>query len=189
MAEDFQVKITADLDTSDAEQKLNNLINDKNKLKIDVELNQNSVKKLSSDIEKGVKQTRLDTSFISQQLADSFNISDKSVINKIKSQLNSMIATLGKTWDGTDFNIADKGFQDFFGSMEPLKNTLSEHARFVQGATGIYDKFFDYFKDKKIYVSDALKSALGEDTYKELLQNNIGKIVRDATKGVDISSI
>lgn len=189
MAEDFQVKITADLDTSDAEQKLNNLINDKNKLKIDVELNQNSVKKLSSDIEKGVKQTRLDTSFISQQLADSFNISDKSVINKIKSQLNSMIATLGKTWNGTDFNIADKGFQDFFGAMEPLKNTLSEHARFVQGATGIYDKFFDYFKDKKIYVSDALKSALGEDTYKELLQNNIGKIVRDATKGVDISSI
>ena len=189
MAEDFQVKITADLDTSDAEQKLNNLINEKNKLKIDVELNQNSVKKLSSDIEKGVKQTRLDTSFISQQLADSFNISDKSVINKIKSQLNSMIATLGKTWNGTDFNIADKGFQDFFGSMEPLKNTLSEHARFVQGATGIYDKFFDYFKDKKIYVSDALKSALGEDTYKELLQNNIGKIVRDATKGVDISSI
>ena len=107
MAEDFQVKITADLDTSDAEQKLNNLINDKNKLKIDVELNQNSVKKLSSDIEKGVKQTRLDTSFISQQLADSFNISDKSVINKIKSQLNSMIATLGKTWDGTDFNIVN----------------------------------------------------------------------------------
>lgn len=189
MAEDFRAKVTAELDTAEAEGKLQKFLNEKNKLKIDVELNQNSVKKLSSDIEKGVKQTRLDTSFISQQLADSFNISDKSVINKIKSQLNSMIGTLGKTWDGTDFNIADKGFQDFFGSMEPLKNTLSEHARFVQGATGIYDKFFDYFKDKKIYVSDALKSALGEDTYKELLQNNIGKIVRDATKGVDISSI
>ena len=189
MAEDFRAKVTAELDTAEAESKLQKFLNEKNKLKIDVELNQNSVKKLSSDIEKGVKQTRLDTSFISQQLADSFNISDKSVINKIKSQLNSMIGTLGKTWDGTDFNIADKGFQDFFGSMEPLKNTLSEHARLIQGATGIYDKFFDYFKDKKIYVSDALKSALGEDTYKELLQNNIGKIVRDATKGVDISSI
>lgn len=189
MAEDFRAKVTAELDTAEAEGKLQKFLNEKNKLKIDVELNQNSVKKLSSDIENGVKQTRLDTSFISQQLADSFNISDKSVINKIKSQLNSMIATLGKTWDGTDFNIADKGFQDFFGAMEPLKNTLSEHARLIQGATGIYDKFFDYFKDKKIYVSDALKAALGEDTYKELLQNNIGKIVRDATKGVDISSI
>ena len=189
MADDFQVKITADLDTSEAEQKLNNLINDKNKLKIDVELNQNSAKKLSSDIEKGVKQTRLDTSSISKQLADSFNISDKQTINQIKSQLNSMVTTLSKAWNGTDFNISDKGFQDFFGGMEPLKNTLCDHAKLVQGATGIYDKFFDYFKDKKIFISDALKDALDTDTYKELLQDNIGKITRDASKGVDISSI
>ena len=189
MADDFQVKITADLDTSDAEQKLNDLINNKNKLKIDVELNQNSAKKLSSDIEKGVKQTRLDTSSISKQLADSFNISDKQTINQIKSQLNSMVTTLSKAWNGTEFNISDKGFQDFFGGMEPLKNTLSDHAKLVQGATGIYDKFFDYFKDKKIFISDALKDALDTDTYKELLQDNIGKITRDASKGVDISSI
>ena len=189
MADDFQVKITADLDTSEAEQKLNNLINDKNKLKIDVELNQNSAKKLSSDIEKGVKQTKLDTSSISKQLADSFNISDKQIINQIKSQLNSMVATLSKAWNGTDFHVTDKGFQDFFGGIEPLKNTLSDHAKLVQGATGIYDKFFDYFKDKQIFISDALKDALDTDTYKELLQDNIGKITRDASKGVDISSI
>lgn len=189
MADDFQVKITADLDTSEAEQKLNNLINDKNKLKIDVELNQNSAKKLSSDIEKGVKQTKLDTSSISKQLADSFNISDKQIINQIKSQLNSMVATLSKAWNGTDFHVTDKGFQDFFGGIEPLKNTLSDHAKLVQGATGIYDKFFDYFKDKQIFISDALKDALDTDTYKELLQENIGKITRDASKGVDISSI
>lgn len=189
MTDDFQVKITADLDTSDAEQKLNDLINNKNKLKIDVELNQNSAKKLSSDIEKGVKQTRLDTSSISKQLADSFNISDKQTINQIKSQLNSMVATLSKAWNGTDFHATDKGFQDFFGGIEPLKNTLSDHAKLVQGATGIYDKFFDYFKDKKIFISDALKDALDTDTYKELLQDNIGKITRDASKGVDISSI
>lgn len=189
MADDFQVKITADLDTSEAEQKLNNLINDKNKLKIDVELNQNSAKKLSSDIEKGVKQTKLDTSSISKQLADSFNISDKQTINQIKSQLNSMVATLSKAWNGTDFHATDKGFQDFFGGIEPLKNTLSDHAKLVQGATGIYDKFFDYFKDKKIFISDALNDALDTDTYKELLQDNIGKITRDASKGVDISSI
>lgn len=164
-------------------------INDKNKLKIDVELNQNSAKKLSSDIEKGVKQTKLDTSSISKQLADSFNISDKQIINQIKSQLNSMVATLSKAWNGTDFHVTDKGFQDFFGGIEPLKNTLSDHAKLVQGATGIYDKFFDYFKDKQIFISDALKDALDTDTYKELLQENIGKITRDASKGVDISSI
>lgn len=189
MAEDFRARVTGELDLSEAEGKLQQFLNNKNKLKIDVELNQNSAKKLSSDIEKGVKQTKLDTSSISKQLADSFNISDKHIINQIKSQLNSMVATLSKAWNGTDFHVTDKGFQDFFGGIEPLKNTLSDHAKLVQGATGIYDKFFDYFKDKQIFISDALKDALDTDTYKELLQNNIGKITRDASKGVDISSI
>lgn len=196
MAEDFRARVTGELDLSEAEGKLKQFLNNKNKLKIDVELNQNSAKKLSSsakklssDIEKGVKQTKLDTSSISKQLADSFNISDKQIINQIKSQLNSMVATLSKAWNGTDFHVTDKGFQDFFGGIEPLKNTLSDHAKLVQGATGIYDKFFDYFKDKQIFISDALKDALDTDTYKELLQNNIGKITRDASKGVDISSI
>ena len=36
---------------------------------------------------------------------------------------------------------------------------------------------------------DELKKAMGGDAYKELLQNNIGKIVRDSTKGVSIDSI
>lgn len=196
MPEDFRARVTGELDLSEAEGKLQQFLNNKNKLKIDVELNQNSAKKLSSsakklssDIEKGVKQTKLDTSSISKQLADSFNISDKQIINQIKSQLNSMVATLSKAWNGTDFHVTDKGFQDFFGGIEPLKNTLADHAKLVQGATGIYDKFFDYFKDKQIFISDALKDALDTDTYKELLQNNIGKITRDASKGVDISSI
>ena len=139
MAEDFRARVTGELDLSEAEGKLKQFLNNKNKLKIDVELNQNSAKKLSSsakklssDIEKGVKQTKLDTSSISKQLADSFNISDKQIINQIKSQLNSMVATLSKAWNGTDFHVTDKGFQDFFGGIEPLKNTLSDHAKLVR---------------------------------------------------------
>ena len=54
---------------------------------------------------------------------------------------------------------------------------------------GIYDQFFSYFKNKKIYVSDALKDAMGKDLYDSLRKANVGKIVRDATKGIDISSI
>lgn len=91
MAEDFRARVTGELDLSEAEGKLQQFLNNKNKLKIDVELNQNSAKKLSSsakklssDIEKGVKQTKLDTSSISKQLADSFNISDKQTISQIK---------------------------------------------------------------------------------------------------------
>ena len=189
MAEDFRAKVTAELDTAEAEGKLNAFLNQNNKLKIDVELNQDSAKKLSSSIEKGIKQTKIDTSSISKQLAESFNITDKSTISQIRSQLNKMMTSLGKAWDGSNFNVKDSGFSGFAAGMEPLQKTLSENAKLVQGATGIYDDFFNYFKDKKIFVSDALKKELGEDNYKELLQNNVGKIVRDASKGVSIDSI
>ena len=48
---------------------------------------------------------------------------------------------------------------------------------------GIYDQFYSYFKDKKIYVSDDLKKALSGDDYKELLNNNIGHIVQGCKQG------
>lgn len=189
MSEDFRAKVTAELDTAAAESKLEEFLNKNNKLKIDVELNQDSAKKMTSSIEKGLKQTKLDTSSLSKQLAGSFNITDKSTINQIKSQLNGMLSSLSKAWDGLDFNSKSKGMLDFAAGMEPLQKTLAQNAKMIEGSTGIYDEFYNYFKDKQIYISDELKNALGNDTYKELLQNNIGKIVRDAGKGIDISSI
>ena len=189
MAEDFRAKVTAELDTAEAEGKLQAFLNKKNKLKIDVELNQDSAKKMTSSIEKGLKQTKLDTTSLSKQLAGSFNITDKETISQIKSQMNGMVSSLSRAWDGADFNAKHQGMLDFAAGMEPLQKTIAENAKILEGSTGIYDDFFNYFKDKKIYVSDELKNALGADTYKELLQNNIGQIVRDASKGVDISSI
>lgn len=187
MAEDFKAKITAELDTAEAEGKLNAFLNKKNKLKIDVEVNQDSAKKLSSSIEKGIKNTKLDTSSIAEQLAGSFNISDKNIINKLKNQMNTMVSSLGKTWNGSSFDF--KNASGFYSGLNRLSDTVTQNAKIIQSKTGIYDNFFNYFKDKKIYVSDELKQAMGGDAYKELLQNNIGKIVRDASKGVSIDSI
>ena len=73
--------------------------------------------------------------------------------------------------------------------MSDLANSVSQNANIIQGKMGIYDQFYSYFKDKKIYVSDDLKKALSGDEYKELLNNNIGHIVREASKGVSIDSI
>ena len=187
MAEDFKAKITAELDTAEAEGKLNAFLNKKNKLKIDVEVNQDSAKKLSSSIEKGIRNTKLDTSSIAEQLAGSFNISDKNIINKLKNQMNNMVSNLGKTWNGSSFDF--KNASGFYSGLNSLSDTITQNAKIIQSKTGIYDNFFNYFKDKKIYVSDELKKAMGGDSYKELLQNNIGKIVRDASKGVSIDSI
>lgn len=187
MAEDFRAKVTAELDTAEAESKLNAFLNEKRKLKIDVEVNQDPAKKMASSIEKGIKDTKIDTSGISKQLAGSFNITDKNVISKLQSQMDKMISSLGKTWNGKDFDFGKAS--GFYSGMDSMVNTVMKNAKIVEGATGSYDAFFNYFKDKKIYVSDELKKAMGEDTYKELLQNNIGKIVRDASKGISIDSL
>lgn len=152
-----------------------------------MEVNQDSAKKMASSIEKGIKDTKIDTSGISKQLAGSFNITDKNVISKLQSQMDKMISSLGKTWNGKEFDFGKAS--GFYSGMDSMVNTVMKNAKIVEGATGSYDAFFNYFKDKKIYVSDELKKAMGEDTYKELLQNNIGKIVRDASKGISIDSL
>lgn len=184
---DFEINVKADLDTSAAEEKLNALTKEQRKIKLDVEVNQDSAKKLTSNIEKGLSSTKLDTSSIANQLANSFNISDSKTINKLKSQMNNMVSSLAKTWNGKDFDFSKA--TGFYAGLNGLESTVTKNAKAIKSSSGIYDNFFNYFKDKKIYVSDELKNALGGDAYKELLQNNVGKIVRDATKGVSIDSI
>lgn len=99
------------------------------------------------------------------------------------------MSELGKTWNGKEFNIQGGKGNAFISGLSDLANSVSQNANIIQGKMGIYDQFYSYFKDKKIYVSDDLKKALSGDDYKELLNNNIGHIVRDASKGVSIDSI
>lgn len=187
MAEDFKIKIEADLDTEQADQKIEKLVNKKRTIKLDVDINGQNAKSITDNIQKGLSKTKFDTSNISKQIADSFNISDKGVISKIQTQLNEMMTSLSKTWNGKNFDF--KNASGFYSGMEQMAKTVTENARIIKSATGVYDDFYNYFNRKKIYVSDELKNALGTDQYKELLNNNIGKIVRDATKGVSIDSI
>ena len=88
-----------------------------------------------------------------------------------------------------EFNLQGGKGNAFVSGLSDLANSVSQNANIIQGKMGIYDQFYSYFKDKKIYVSDDLKKALSGDDYKELLNNNIGHIVRDASKGVSIDSI
>lgn len=187
MVEDFQVKIQADLDTAQANEKIEKLINKKRTIRLDVDINGQNAKSITDNIQKGLSKTKLDTSNLSKQIADSFNISDKSVVSKIQTQLNEMMTSLSKTWDGKNFNF--KNASGFYSGMDQMARTVTENARIIKSATGVYDDFYNYFNRKKIYVSDDLKNALGTDQYKEILNSNIGKIVRDATKGVSIDSI
>lgn len=179
MAEDFKINIDAALDTSEAEKKLNSLLNEKHKITIDVDVSgQDTSKKLKQNIENGIKNVKIDTSALSKSLADSFNISDKSTISKLQKQISSMMSQLGKSWNGQKFDISDGLFEN---SMTNVVNTIKKNAKTLR-SSGAYDGFYDYFKDQKILVTDALKSQLGDVNYKELLNNNIGKLVTDTKK-------
>ena len=187
MAEDFRIQVETDLDTSKAEQKLNALLKEKRQIKLDIDINNQNIENISKNIEKGIKNTKIDTSAITKQLADSFNISDKSVLKNLNKQLNSMVTNLGKTWNGSKFDFGKT--TGFYSGLDDMAKTITTNSKVVKSATGYYDDFYNYFKNKKIYVSDDLKKALGGDNYKELLQNNIGKITKDAKKGISIDSL
>lgn len=178
MSQDFKINIDADLNIAEAEQKLNALLKEKHKLTIDVDVSgQNTAKKLKQNIENGLKNVKIDTSAMSKSLADSFNITDKSTISKLQKQLNSMIKSLGKSWNGQKFDIGS-GFDT---SMTSVVNTLKKNAKTLR-SSGAFDDFYSYFKDQKILVTDALKKELGESNYKSLLNQNIGKLVTDTKK-------
>lgn len=178
MSQDFKINIDADLNTAEAEQKLNALLKKKHKLTIDVDVSgQNTAKKLKQNIENGLKNVKIDTSAMGKSLADSFNITDKSTISKLQKQLNSMMTSLGKSWNGQKFNLGD-GFET---SMTSVVNTLKKNAKTLR-SSGAFDGFYDYFKNQKILVTDALKKELGDSNYKSLLNQNIGKLVTDTKK-------
>lgn len=187
MAEDFKIQVETDLDTSKAEQKLNALLKEKRQIKLDIDINNQNIKNISKNIEKGIKDTKIDTSALTKQLADSFNISDKSVLKNLNKQLNSMVTNLGKTWNGSKFDFGKA--TGFYSGLDGMAKTITTNSKLVKSAMGYYDDFYNYFKNKKIYISDDLKKALGGDTYKELLQNNIGKITKDAKKGISVDSL
>ena len=185
---DFIMQIGADLDLSKVQEQLNSIKNQKVTLDVEIKGNDDA-KNLAKSIEKGLKATKIDTSSLSKQLADSFNITDKFAVNKIKSQINSVMSELGKTWNGKEFNLQGGKGNAFVSGLSDLANSVAENANIIQGKMGIYDEFYNYFKNKKIYISDDLKKAMSGDEYKDLLNNNIGHIVRDASKGTSIDSI
>ena len=208
---DFIAKIKAELDASKAESEIDKLTKQKRKIDIDTELNTSEIEKqlkelsnkkiqldievgtkdqaskIAKDIERGLKNTKIDASSMAKSLADSFNISDKAVIKKMQSQINNMMSDLASTWDGKKLDLTKAS--GFYDGIDELGKTVSQNAKIIESKLGIYDKFYDYAKNKKIYVSDDLKKSLGTDEYKELLKNNVGKITKDATKGLSIDSL
>ena len=71
---DFVMHIGADLDLSKVQEQLDSIKKQKVTLDIDIKGNDDA-HNLAKSIEKGLKATKIDTSGLSKQLADAFNIS------------------------------------------------------------------------------------------------------------------
>ena len=150
---DFDINIPVKLDSAEAEAKLNELLKKDRKIKIGVELDKSAemqAKDLAKSIEQGLKSTKIDTGNLAKQLTSGFNITDKNVINNVQRQINSMLDSIAKTWNGKTFDISKA--TGLTAGLDKMAQTISQNAKLVKEKTGIYDEFANYFKNKKIYV-------------------------------------
>ena len=169
-----------------------NLSNLENKnLKVNVELNSADMsEKLKYSVEKSLETTRIDASALSKQLASAFELKGGAA-SKLQKQIDLLAQQLTNSFDGQNFTAGDWGktLDDIAKSIEQSgKVVKSNLGNYLGGAEQEWQDFYDYFKNKRIYVSDMLKFDIGKSEFKELLHQNLGNIVSDATKGINLDS-
>ena len=169
-----------------------NLSNLENKnLKVNVEINSADMsEKLKYSVEKSLETTRIDASALSKQLASAFELKGGAA-SKLQRQIDLLAQQLTNSFDGQNFTAGDWGktLDDIAKSIEQSgKVVKSNLGSYLGGAEQEWQDFYNYFKDKRIYVSDMLKFDIGKVEFKELLQQHLGNIVSDATKGINLDS-
>lgn len=169
-----------------------NLSNLENKnLKVNVELNSADMsEKLKYSVEKSLETTRIDASALSKQLTSAFELKGGAA-SKLQKQIDLLAQQLTNSFDGQNFTAGDWGktLDDIAKSIEQSgKVVKSNLGNYLGGAEQEWQDFYNYFKNKRIYVSDMLKFDIGKSEFKELLHQNLGNIVSDATKGINLDS-
>lgn len=169
-----------------------NLSNLENKnLKVNVEINSADMsEKLKYSVEKSLDATKIDASALSRQLASAFEIKGGAA-SKLQKQIDLLAQQLTNSFDGQNFTAGDWGktLDDIAKSIEQSgKVVKSNLGSYLDGAEQEWQDFYNYFKNKRIYVSDMLKFDIGKGEFKELLQQHLGNIVSDATKGINLDS-
>lgn len=160
-------------------------------IKVNVELNSADMsEKLKYSVEKSLETTRIDASALSKQLASAFELKGGAA-SKLQKQIDLLAQQLTNSFDGQNFTAGDWGktLDDIAKSIEQSgKVVKSNLENYLGGAEQEWQDFYNYFKNKRIYVSDMLKFDIGKGEFKELLHQNLGNIVSDATKGINLDS-
>ena len=161
-------------------------------IKVNVELSSADMsEKLKYSVEKSLDATKIDASALSKQLANAFELKGGAA-SKLQRQIDLLAQQLTNSFDGQSFTAGDWGktLDDIAKSIEQSgKVVKSNLGSYLDGAEQEWQDFYNYFKNKRIYVSDMLKFDIGKGEFKELLQQHLGNIVSDATKGIDLNSV
>lgn len=176
-------------------QKLNILskidLSNLKKQSIDIDLNikgGDQKAKLEYAIDRTLNDIKVDTSALSKQIIDSFNIKGGAAA-KIRSQMNELAKETANMYSGTETKgklneILEEMAQTIVKNGSVIKSELGSE---LSGAEQEYEDFYNYFKNKKLYVSDMLKVDIGNSDFGEILKQNLGNIVRDSMKGIDLN--
>lgn len=165
---------------------LSNLQNQKISLELDIK-GGDQTQKLQYAIDKTVRDIKIDTSSISKQLIEAFNLKGGAA-SKVRSQMNELAKEMAQSFDGKEISgnvgsIVEEIGNTILKSGSVVKSSLGGY---LEGAEQEWIDFNNYFKNKKIYVSDMLKADIGKGEFSELLKNNLNKVVTDATKGITL---
>lgn len=161
-------------------------------IKVNVELNSADMSnKLKYSVEKSLDATKIDASALSRQLASAFELKGGAA-SKLQRQIDLLAQQLTNSFDGQNFTAGDWGktLDDIAKNIEQSgKVVKSNLGSYLDGAEQEWQDFYNYFKNKKIYVSDMLKADIGKGEFRELLQQYLGNITVDATKGINLDSV
>lgn len=165
---------------------LRNLQNQKISIDLDIK-GGDQTQKLQYAIDKTVRDIKIDTSSISKQLIEAFNLKGGAA-SKVRSNMNELAKEMAQSFDGKEIsgnvgNIVEEIGNTILKSGSIVKANLGGY---LDGAEQEWVDFYNYFKNKKIYVSDMLKADIGKGEFSELLKNNLNKVVTDATKGITL---
>lgn len=168
---------------------LSNLENKNIKVSVDVG-SADMASKLKYSVEKSLDATKIDATALSRQLTSAFDLKGGAAA-KIQRQVDLLGRQLTEAFDGKSFTAGEwtKTLDSIAKSIEQSgKVTKTNLKGYLTGAEQEWQDFYDYFKNKKIYVSDMLKFNVGKGEFKELLQSYLGNITTDATKGINLNS-
>ena len=139
---------------------------------------------INLDKEVNLKFGKLDNDYsdsTANDIIDNFNIKDKEIQDKIQTLVRSLSnISINEILSGTENS-------NFISVLDELGQVVVKNANIISDKIGIYDKFYEYFKNLgTIKISDTIKSNLGDD-WNELRKAYPQKF--STKKGIELDSI